>query len=286
MYLTVDIGGTKTFIALFDARGRIVKSDKFPTDHNLDVFLDTFFEHLQHFRDFCVQLQNSSNASSSPTAPDTCAVIRCAVIAIAGIVKDNRPTRFGNLPWQNPPLGKTIKNLFNCPIFFLNDADAACFYESNFYTGKSIYLTFSTGIGGGIATTKMTLDSASATFEPGHKKYNFNGKLLEWEDFAAASAIKKAYGNRDVTSLSGKSTYLDIALRVSAGLVDIINDYHPDTVIIGGPLSLNLKKWRQPLKIILKSNLKTGQKLPKIRRAKRPNLCVSYGAYLYGKAAS
>ena len=285
MYLTVDIGGTKTFIALFDARGHIVKADKFPTDHNLNAFLNTFFNHLEPFQ------------NPAPTN---------IVVAVAGLVKNNHPTWFGNLPWQKPPLEKTIKKLFNCPIFFLNDADLACYYEAHFYQGKTIYLTFSTGIGGGIATTKKlsnpkkstkpghkifiqkpdyqtVLNSASATFEPGHQTYNFNGKMLEWEDFAAASAIKKAYDNRDVTSLSSKSALLDIALRVSVGLIDIINEHHPDTIVLGGPLALTYKKWRLPLKIILKTSLEKNQKAPKIHRAKRPNLCVSYGAYLYGK---
>ena len=263
MYLTIDIGGTKTFIALFDARGRILKSDKFPTDHDLDTFLNTFFEHLKPF---------------SNTSPVNIA------IAVAGVVKNNRPVWFGNLPWQNPPLEKPLKNLFTCPIYFLNDADSAAFYEANFYSGKTIYLTFSTGIGGGIASRDnkvVRLDPASSDFEPGHKKYDFEGKNLEWEDFAAASSIRKAYGDRKVTSLKEKSAFLDIALRVALGLVDIINEYRPDTIVFGGPLALIFRKWRLPLKIVLK-NILNDKKLPKLRRAKKPDLCVSYGAYYYG----
>lgn len=293
MYLTIDIGGTKTFIALFDARGRIVRSDKFLTDHNLDAFMNNFFTHLDSFSDV---------------------MPKSVIVAVAGIVKNNCPTTFGNLPWKKPPLEKVIKNLFNCPILFINDADAATLFESKFYSGKSIYLTFSTGIGGGIAMVEKSphqtppssplfpasplasaplqisvgkslirLDPASPTFEPGHEKYNFNGETLEWEDFAAASAIRKAYDDRDVTSLRSKSTSFDIASRLSYGLIDVISEHRPDVVIFGGPLAKTFRRWRLPLKIILKDRLPKNTKLPKLRRAKRPDLCVSYGAYLLGK---
>ena len=274
MYLTVDIGGTKTFIALFDARHRIVKSVKFPTDHDQGKFLNTFFNHIQDY------------LSANPTN---------IVVAVAGVIKDNRPTWFGNLPWHNPPLFETIKKLFTCPVFFINDADSATLYESHFYSGKSIYLTFSTGIGGGIATTPKTLTSKkriatlapeSANFEPGHKIYIWQNRPCEWEDIASANAVRKAYGDRPVTSLHGKSTYFDIASRVAVGLTTIILDHQPDTIIMGGPLALTLKKWRMPLKMILRDSLPGNLPLPKIRQAKKPNLCVSYGACLYGELKS
>lgn len=271
MYLTVDIGGTKTLIALFDARHHIIKSTKFPTAHDQSEFLNTFFNHM---RDYLF---------ASPVN---------VVVAVAGVVKNNRPTWFGNLPWQNPPLFETIKKLFTCPVFFINDADSATLYESHFYSGKSIYLTFSTGVGGGIATAPKTLTSrsrlasltpASRTFEPGHKIYIWQGQPREWEDIASANTIRLAYNDRPVTTLKSKDAFFDIANRIAIGLIPIIAEHQPDTIIIGGPLSLNLKKWRLPLKIILRDSLPKNLPLPKIRRAKKPNLCVSYGACLYGE---
>lgn len=302
MYLTVDIGGTKTLIALFDARRRLVKSAKFPTPSDQAEFLNTFFTHLQDY--LFAQPVN-------------------IIVAVAGVVKNNRPTWFGNLPWHNPPLFETIKKLFNCPVFFLNDADAATLYEAHFYSGKSIYLTFSTGIGGGIAITSTqhpinntnttsqstavptahplknsgsslsfpllhharvsTLTDNSATFEPGHEIYTWQGQPMEWEDIASANAIRLAYGDRPVTSIRGKSAYLDIANRVALGLAPIILKHQPNTIIFGGPLALTYKKWRLPLKKILKEALPANASLPKIRCAKKPNLCVSYGACYFGE---
>ena len=271
MYLTVDIGGTKTFIALFDSRHHIVKCVKFPTNQNQDDFLNTFFTHLQDYQ--YVQPVN-------------------VVVAVAGVIKNNRPSWFGNLDWHNPPLHETIKKLFTCPVFFINDADSATLYESHFYPGKSIYLTFSTGIGGGIATAPKTLTARSrfatltpesANFEPGHKIYIWNGQPCEWEDIASAGAIRHFYDNRPVTTLRGRATFFDIANRVAVGLRDVILGHQPDVIIVGGPLALTLKKWHLPLKIILRESLPANVPLPKITRAKKPNFCVSYGACLYGE---
>ncbi len=274
MYLTVDIGGTKTFIALFDSRHHIIRCVKFPTDQDQTNFLNTFFTQLQNYQD-----ANPLNI----------------VVAVAGVIKNNQPSWFGNLPWDNPPLLETIKKLFTCPVFFINDADSATIYESHFYAGKSIYLTFSTGIGGGIATAPKSLTSRtriatltpeSATFEPGHKIYIWQGQPCEWEDIAAASAIRHSYNDRPVTSLRGRATYFDIANRVAIGLQAIILEHQPDTIIIGGPLALTLKKWRMPLKMILRDSLPSNISLPKITCAKKPNSCVSFGACLYGEQKS
>ncbi len=271
MYLTVDIGGTKTLIALFDGRRRIIKQDKFPTDHDQATFLNTFFNHLQAF------------ANTQPVN---------IIIAVAGVIKNNRPTWFGNLPWNEPPLEEVVKKLFSCPVFFINDADSATFYESHFYPGKSIYLTFSTGIGGGIAYTTRSLDPRrrrttllpeSSIFEPGHKIYPWQDHPCEWEDIASANAIRIAYNDRPVTTLRGKKANLDIARRVSLGLIDIVTDYQPDTIIIGGPLSLTIKNWRTAVKRILSVTVPIQLPLPRIRQAKRPTASVSYGACLYGE---
>ncbi len=39
MYLAIDIGGTKTLLAVFNREGKIVEQLKTPTDHNYDNFL-------------------------------------------------------------------------------------------------------------------------------------------------------------------------------------------------------------------------------------------------------
>ena len=263
MYLTIDIGGTKTLIALFDKRGRIVREKKFPTPENLQDFLNKLFAQLQ----FSVVYQPKN-----------------IVVAVPGIVQANRPVWFGNRDWKNPPLYETIRQLFTCPIYFKNDSDLAAFYEASFYPKKrTMFLTFGTGIGGSLAKDGG-LTRSSATFEPGHQIITWKKKELEWEDLASAQAIRRANGNKDVTTITDKYACDLIAAKIAIGLVPIIIEKRPEVVIIGGPLGETFRYYRSTLNRLLKIGLK-GQipQIPKLVKARKPRECVSYGAFELAK---
>ena len=114
-------------------------------------------------------------------------------------------------------------------------ANLAVLFESYRLSGKTVFLTFSTGIGGGVAEKNHILPESNQ-FEPGHKLYQYNGQVKEWEDIAAASAIENYYHVDRATNLRKKPVLEDIAKRVYLGLPDIVKVYHPDTIILGGPM--------------------------------------------------
>lgn len=253
MYLGIDIGGTKTLIALFTKRGRIIKRKKFRTPHGSRTFLQKLVAELEPFKRYKV---------------------RRIVIAIPGNVQNNYSVRFGNRrEWGWIDVYTPIKNLFNCPIWLENDASLATLYEGYNLPGKIIFLTFSTGLGGGIVEGNQILPS-SKSFEPGHLLYVYNNKEKEWEDIAAASAIEKYYHVDRATDLRGKEILKDIARRISLGLPDIIEEYRPNTIILGGPMGRIFRLYEP---FLLKD---LGVKL---RRPKRPNESAIYGCYLYAK---
>lgn len=262
MYLVIDIGGTKTLIAVFSKRGRVLRRVRFETPLKKSDFLSQLLLSLE------------------PLSKKYRSKILSVTIAVPGMVQKNQILWLGNRPWHDLNLEKCIKKLFNVPIFIKNDADLATVFESSFYPEKSLYLTFSTGIGGGLASLG-SLDKTSAKFEPGHTKYQFQGKLTEWEDIAAASAIRTTYG-RKVTDIKDKSTLQDIANRITIGLVPLIKQFKPNTIIFGGPLSIIFKKYKKPLLTNLRTELNTTD-LPLLTKAKRPTESVIYGGYLYGK---
>lgn len=261
-YLAIDIGGTKTLIATLSDRGHVTRRAKFLTPKNLDDFLNTLSQTLSvSFRD------------ANPSV---------IVIAIPGFVKDNRPVWFGNRPWENPPIFEVVHKHFNCPIFFENDASLATVYESKFYSGTSIYLTFSTGIGGGIAKKGVLVQPYSNNFEPGHNFYPWEGENLEWEDIASCRALEKKYGVI-ATDIKGRDSYKDIATRLSLGLADIISVLNPRTIIIGGPLGMLFPHFYFHLRHELKQILGRKAKLPRIVRARYPKESVIHGVYTYAK---
>ena len=264
MYLVIDIGGTKTLIATYTKRGRVIKKFSFKTPEKRADFEAMLKSALIHFS---VKYQEK---------------IKQVVIAVPGWIEHNVATKFGNRPWKNFDIANCIKDLFTCPITLENDASLGTVYESSFHKGLSLYLTFSTGIGGGLAR-KGVLAKNSNSVEPGHAIYIWNGKHTEWEDIASCAAIGKDY-NCQATSVRGAKAYQDIAHRVSIGLPDLIHRYHPDFIVIGGPLALLFDHFKQPLKDNLKNLLRSTTITPRIVPAKRPKEAVIYGGYLYAKA--
>ena len=252
MYLAIDIGGTKTLVALFSRRGRVLKRQKFKTPHGSKVFLENLTTTLKSFRKF---------------------KIRAVVVAVPGIVQKNYTVKFGNRNWDNLDILTPIKTLFECPIYFENDANLAALFEGFGLTGRTIFLTFSTGVGGGIVEKNRILPE-SMSFEPGHKMYWYGGKIKEWEDVASTTAIENYYHTDQFSDLRKKEILEDIAKRVYLGLPDIVNTYHPDTVVLGGPLGKIFKLYVK----YLPDDLKV-----KYRQPKRPTESVIYGCYIYAR---
>lgn len=251
MYLAIDIGATKTLVALFSRYGRVVRRVKFPTAQGSKTFINDLISNLKHFK-----------------KPG----INSVVIAVPGIVQKNYTVCFGNRSWGNIDIYTPIKSLFDCPVFFENDANLATLYEAHNLPGRTVFLTFSTGIGGGIAEKGHIVSGMD--FEPGHWIYRYNNKSAEWEDIAAASAIGKSYHIDIATALRGKKIMQDIAARIYLGLPDIAAKYHPDTIILGGPMG---KMFRLYYKYIPKISG------VKYRRPKRPLESVIYGCYIYAR---
>lgn len=260
MYLVIDIGGTKTLIALFSKRGRVLQKFKFKTPTSKTEFLATLKSALVPF-----SLKYRQK-------------IEQIIIAVPGQIKDNIAVKFGNRPWKNLDFVQELKNLFNSKITLKNDADLATIYESSFHRGLTLYLTFSTGIGGGLAR-RGTLAKNSASVEPGHTFYIYNQKSAEWEDIASCSAIGAYYGCQ-ATSVRGKAAYSDIAHRVALGLPELIQKYRPDCIVIGGPLALQFPHFKKELRSLVRARLPRSRKLPRFVPARRPKEAVIYGGYM------
>lgn len=252
MYLSVDIGGTKTLIALFSKRGRVLRRRKFKTAHGSRTFINDLTEHLTGFRKY---------------------KIRSVIVAIPGLVQKNYSVKFGNRKWDKIDLYSPIKMLFDCPIYFENDANLGALYEAYRLPGRTVFLTFSTGIGGGVIEHNRILPESNK-LEPGHKKFRYNGKLREWEDIASAEAIGNFYHVDKATDLRKKEVMEDIAKRIYLGLPGIVKKYKPNTLVLGGPLGKIFKLYVEFLPEI---------KGVKYRQPRRPNESVIYGSYLLAR---
>ena len=274
MILAIDIGGTKTSLATFsELLGFPIKSKsiKFPTPEDCDNIMIEF---------------KSAIGKLIPD-PTKRSKVNIAVIAYPGLIKDGLPAIAPNLPtWNNFSLIECIKKVFtecgiSCPFYFENDANLGAFYEGRGKKGRSVYLTFSTGIGGGVMDNDH-LTPDSAVFEPGKMIFTYDGQQLPWEQFASVKAINAANEVDDIKKVKSPRALFDIASRLSLGISQIIREREPNVIIIGGPLALVYNGFQKQLKTIVAPSI--GQAHTKIIKANKPMECVEYGCYYYAKA--
>ena len=262
MYLCIDIGGTKTLIALVNHRGKILHSIKFETIPDQKLF----YEHLSQ------QLKINFVTDE----------ILAFSVAMPGIVKDNKATWLGNLPWKNFDIAKKLTKDFKKPAYVENDANLGALGEARNNPERCLYFTFSTGIGGGVVSDGKIVKKYQ-DFEPGHNLYTYHGKKEEWEDLAAASALNKKYGKL-VTEITDRATWDDIIERMLLGLAPLTASIKPDRIIFGGPLGLELPRYRRALRKRLSLSLPKNVRMPVLVKARHGSFSGIQGCYLYAKA--
>lgn len=259
MYLAIDVGGTKTLLATFSARGRLQNSVRFPTDPDQHRWLITVLEHLKTEFDL------------SHT--------QAAAIALPGPVQNNKPVFYGNLPWGSYDIGEEVSRILKIPVTVANDARTSALAEGRrFRTGRSLFITLSTGIGVGVVN-RGKLDPEFTTYEPGHAKFNWQGKTLEWEDIASAKAVSTLY-KRPVDTITNADHWDDIADRIAIGLAPVVSATRPTRIIFGGPLGEMLPRYRERLREAIKLNHAPPVRVPRMINTKHGADSVLYGCYI------
>jgi glucokinase len=108
-----------------------------------------------------------------------------------------------NLPgWVDVPLRALFVEKFGLPIFVENDANAAALGEYMFGAGRGskevVYITISTGIGGGVISDGRIVEGISGTaLELGHMSIDWHGSRCNcgnigcWESISSGTAIAR-----------------------------------------------------------------------------------------------
>ncbi|HEY3993037.1 MAG TPA: ROK family protein [Ktedonobacteraceae bacterium] len=100
-----------------------------------------------------------------------------------------------NLPtWQAVPLRELLSQYFQLPVFVENDANAAALGEFFFGAGQGsrdmVYLTVSTGIGGGIIANGQILEGTNGTAgELGHITIDWRGERCSCGSIGCLEAL-------------------------------------------------------------------------------------------------
>lgn len=267
MYAAIDIGGTKTLIAVFTEDGKLKEQTKFLTPPK--------------YADFIKELALNVAKLSTHDFKAVC-------VAVPGLVdrKNGIGIAFGNLDWENVSIQADVEHILKTPTLIENDANLAALSEARLILKKykkALYVTISTGIGSGfIINGKIAPQFADA--EVGHMLLEHGGKLQRWQDFASGRAIVKKFGKKaSAISADDSDAWYIISRNIALGLIDLIATLTPDAIILGGGVGSHYDKFIGRLNEQLAIYDNPMIALPPIIKAKRAEEAVIYGCYELAK---
>lgn len=143
MVAGVDLGGTKILTVLVDRAGRVLARVKVPTGagRGRDFVIDTMVD----------SVREAMRQSGAPPG-----AVRAVGVGAPGPLDQDRGVVFlaPNLGWRNVPLGALLGERLWLPVWLENDANLAALGEHSYGAGRGeshmVYITVSTGVGGGI----------------------------------------------------------------------------------------------------------------------------------------
>lgn len=264
-YLGIDVGGSKTLFAVFDPAGKLVMEHKIQTPIEYEEFKTNVGAVLRkelgqfHFSHCC-----------------------CAVPGWIDF-KLGIAVNFGNLPWENVHIRQDIQELLpHAKIFLHNDAKLAGLSEANLLHEmyhKVLYLTVSTGIGGGIIIDGY-IDPNFANFEPGQMQFDYQGQSLQWEDIASGRSLKQRTGKL-ASEITDEQVWRNYAGLIAIGLQQLLATVQPDAVVFGGGVGAHFEKFKDFLEADLNAIKNPMVPIPPLVKAHRPEEAVIYGCYDY-----
>src|SRR5699024_1706329 len=216
-------------------------------------------------------------------------------IGVPGIVDNEGKILFApNLKWRQIELKNKLEQIFFLPVIIENEANAGAYGEQLYGSKKDvhnlIYVSFGIGIGTGIIIDgKLFTGATGISGEMGHITIKINGEKCPcgnhgcWELYASESSLlskatklsvfknfkdlnidhiieEAQNNNNEVLQLLN-----DIGEYIGFGLINIINTFNPELVIIGNRFKV-LKKWLiNPINRVLDERLhpyhRTGTKI-------------------------
>lgn len=265
-YIGIDVGGTNLKSGLVDEQGNILATQKIKIASVSD----------QASLAWTLVSMTQELAKTAGVTLDKVASVGLGVPGTVDIHSGSIMYTC-NLPLRNVPIRKLFHGYLSMPLYVENDANCAALAEYFVGAGRNskrfVTVTLGTGIGGGIVHNGKIYHGANGMAgEVGHMSIALNGEPCPcgrrgcWERYASASALKRLTSRimaenpgsileqvvqENDGHVSGQSafiaarrgdsvgqlvcdTYIDY---LTAGIVNVINIFQPDTLAIGGGVS-------------------------------------------------
>jgi glucokinase len=190
-----------------------------------------------------------------------------------------------NLPgWSEVPLAAMLSEPLGCPVYVENDANVAAVGEFHRGAGRGsqtmVYITWSTGVGGGLILDGQLFSGAHGTAgEIGHMVLDPNGPLDSCgqhgclEAFCGGGSLSRQTGESTAelfqAAAAGDHEAAEIVGRAASymghALVSLTNLVDPEVIVIGGGIS---RSWKQVAPVFM--SVLRGS--PFIKPARRPRV--------------
>lgn len=311
-YIGVDLGGTNISVGVVDENGNILVKASTPTmnGRSYDDILDDMAELIKKLISE-LKLTENDIESIGIGMPGTMDKKRGLSIYA------------NNLNFENVNVVEEMSKRINLPCFIENDANCAAIGENicgvAYGNRNLIYITLGTGVGAGIIINgKVFEGSFGGGGEAGHMVIVANGEECScgrkgcWEAYASASALRREgriaaakYPNSKIYDLvdgnikliDAKTVFdaadmgdevaigiIDMYIKYLAiGLVNLVNIFQPESIIIGGGVCAQGDKVIKPLEKILNERVYGGSNKTKLSIATLGNDAGIVGAAMLGK---
>ena len=290
----IDIGGTDTKIGLIDVHQKLIDSVCIPTEAGRPAE-----EVIRTVGETALELLDKNGI-----AMDQCVG---AGIGVPGTVdgKTGIVRYSNNIRWEEVPLADEIGKYLPIPVEIANDADCAALGEAAAGAGKEcsdvVMLTLGTGVGGGIILDGEIYEGRGlGGSELGHMVIVENGEPCTCgrrgclEAYVSATALKrdarraagKEMNPEEIFALAGQGDPVMKAVtdtyirRLGLGIVNIVNIFRPQLVLLGGGISRQGETLLAPLRQIVREECFGGTKgdVPEIEEAVLGNDAGMIGA--------
>lgn len=307
----VDLGGTNIRVGIFCEDNRILNTEARKTD----PFNRSYEEIIADISDMIFSIIKKNGVSKSY-------IQSVGIGAPGLIDSKEGVVLFsGNLNWVDVPVARKLEEKIMMPVKLANDADCAVYAESIAGAGKGFgnvcMLTLGTGIGGGVVADGELLKSGPGGMELGHMVIAVDGEECTcgargcFEAYASATALirdaKLAMINDKsslmwqlcdgiIEKMNGEIPFLaalkkdktakmlikNYVVYLGTGIVNIINIFRPDIILLGGGISNQGSYLIEPLTKYVRKRVFAGEMsyIARIKKASMGNDAGLLGAAL------
>ncbi|MGI6511221.1 MAG: type I phosphomannose isomerase catalytic subunit [Catenisphaera adipataccumulans] len=261
----INIGSAEIQIGLVDNEDHLLAKEKYPMD-NSRAAEDVIDEIAQ----------NTLALLEKNAIPlDRCTVVG---VGVPGTIDRKKGTVIysNNIHWENVELAKRLGKVIPCPVRIANDADCAALGEAVAGAGKDysdvVMFTLGNGVGGGLILNGEVFEGGiMGGSEIGHTVVRVNGRPCTCgrrgclEAYASVPALlraaKEASGkDMPLDEIFRKATHGNIDMQevveqyeqmLGTGIVNIVNIFRPQLVLLGGKISEHADVLIPPLEEIM-----------------------------------